>query len=502
MNERDRLIEQLIRERGGTKEQYLRLLNAVAFHESGGTFDPAQEQIGGGPGRGKYQFEKGRGQGAKTAVNRTKNYYKDLGMDVPKWVNNLTKNKSVDVSKLSSQQQDILFLSNMRKHPKADYRNLWNGEQTIADFWANYHWAGPQRERGKMKRKFQKDLDRFSEAEKALEPKEAPAEMQIPEQPKDAVNIKQPNVIEDLIQKYSQGGALAARGFQDKALNSYNAGGRHEMNPHGGIPQGMGSNGKMNTVEQGESAYRFKDGKFIFSDRINIMANGGPTDPPKKEETVAASRDFVNNWYGSNITKARLSENLGMRAYELIEPVNQGLKNVRTAEIKYDQPSENEAEGAMYKNNTISFYKDPTPETSTHEFTHAMELDDPLSHVMRQRWGSPAKAIQEKTGLPFREAIGKEYGLNPNSWFGNSDIDEVIDHSRYLNTGGELYPRIMEIRKVLGVKPGQKIDDKMIKQAKEKTKNPLFKFYSDKQVKEMLNTLAANKSNKNYNNLV
>jgi hypothetical protein len=53
-------------------------------------------------------------------------------------------------------------------------------------------------------------------------------------------------------------------------FNSYNSGGRHEQNPLGGVPIGMGANGKPNTVEQGEAAYNFKAGKFIFSNRIKI----------------------------------------------------------------------------------------------------------------------------------------------------------------------------------------------------------------------------------------
>ena len=53
MNERDRLIQMLIKEKGGTKKQYLQLMNKIAHHESGGTMDPLMKQYEGGPGRGK-----------------------------------------------------------------------------------------------------------------------------------------------------------------------------------------------------------------------------------------------------------------------------------------------------------------------------------------------------------------------------------------------------------------------------------------------------------------
>lgn len=51
--------------------------------------------------------------------------------------------------------------------------------------------------------------------------------------------------------------------------NTYNEGGTHEQNPHGGIPMGQGENGKMNTVEEGEVEIDLgKGNKYIFSDRL------------------------------------------------------------------------------------------------------------------------------------------------------------------------------------------------------------------------------------------
>lgn len=52
-------------------------------------------------------------------------------------------------------------------------------------------------------------------------------------------------------------------------LNSFNEGGKHSQNPLGGIPQGIGQNGQPNLVEQGETSFESKDGKYIFSDNIN-----------------------------------------------------------------------------------------------------------------------------------------------------------------------------------------------------------------------------------------
>jgi hypothetical protein len=67
---------------------------------------------------------------------------------------------------------------------------------------------------------------------------------------------------------FEDGGMMGASGYPDKVLNEFGNGGTHEQNPLGGIPLGIGSNGKMNTVEEDETSYTFKEGKFIFSNRI------------------------------------------------------------------------------------------------------------------------------------------------------------------------------------------------------------------------------------------
>ena len=45
-------------------------------------------------------------------------------------------------------------------------------------------------------------------------------------------------------------------------------GGTHESNPLGGIPQGYNKEGKLRTVEAGEGKFRFKEGDYIFSNRL------------------------------------------------------------------------------------------------------------------------------------------------------------------------------------------------------------------------------------------
>lgn len=64
----------------------------------------------------------------------------------------------------------------------------------------------------------------------------------------------------------SHGGKM---GKSKDRLTNFEGGGTHQENSLGGIPIGRGSNGKLNTVEEGETRYGFDDGDYIFSNRIN-----------------------------------------------------------------------------------------------------------------------------------------------------------------------------------------------------------------------------------------
>lgn len=70
-----------------------------------------------------------------------------------------------------------------------------------------------------------------------------------------------------MLDKYVKTGNKKAEGGE---LTQFNTGGMHHQNPLGGIPQGLGSNGKINSVEEGETKYKFKDGEYIFSNRTKL----------------------------------------------------------------------------------------------------------------------------------------------------------------------------------------------------------------------------------------
>ena len=150
------LLQLIIKDKGGTPDQYNQLMDYVAYHETGSKqrMNPKAKQISqkedgtfyDGPGRGLFMFETGEKKGGNTAVNRTVKYFNDNNLSLPKWLYDLSmgskESKSVDVSGLNADQQKMLFLGNHREHPNSNFSNIWTGQQSIDDFWLKNHWSG------------------------------------------------------------------------------------------------------------------------------------------------------------------------------------------------------------------------------------------------------------------------------------------------------------------------------------------------------------------------
>jgi hypothetical protein len=154
------LLQLIIRDKGGTSQQYNQLMDYVAYHETGPVHPNAPDQrmrpdavqvtgneIDGfkkdGKGRGLFMFESGPNAGGNTASNNLANLLEREGVEKPKWLNDIwAGKKSVDASKLNADQQKMLFLAYHREHPTSNFSNVWSGEQSTPEFWAKYHWAG------------------------------------------------------------------------------------------------------------------------------------------------------------------------------------------------------------------------------------------------------------------------------------------------------------------------------------------------------------------------
>ena len=114
---------------------------------------PDRIQMGGGPGRGKYQYEiatedKPGQQGAKTAVNRYINLKNKYGIPLTEEDMLLRQDENPDFSKISEDMQDAIFYAD-KAMGNMPVGNLVKGRLSHEDAWADYHWAGDPQEREK-----------------------------------------------------------------------------------------------------------------------------------------------------------------------------------------------------------------------------------------------------------------------------------------------------------------------------------------------------------------
>ena len=123
------------------------------------------------------------------------------------------------------------------------------------------------------------------------------------QQPKDIIRLTDQShnsglkVIGNDSNSFEGGGSLGTGEGAKGLVTLFENGGSHDQNPNGGIPQGVGLNGKQNLVEEGETKWS----DYIFSNAINldgIMENedgssvnvfedgGDLTDPKKKKKPI------------------------------------------------------------------------------------------------------------------------------------------------------------------------------------------------------------------------
>jgi hypothetical protein len=304
----EKMLSDIAEEKGGTTAKYRNLLGKIAYMESGG--DPTVHQKSGGPGRGKYQFEGNTSPNASNRIRgsavRTKRYFKSKGMETPSFVQKIIDDGTGDASILSESQQDMLALGDLRMGP-VNMTKFAEGKLSDKDIYLDNWWAGKDKDhRNKLDSRWdEKDNafkdshlytpdndpltqamtgpysqpDVYSEQGPVNTQMQAPNQMQAPENMGMAMEMQsgqQMQTPQKMQMQMGYGGDLnsyinqkAQGGLMNDKFNEFSGGGTHEQNPNGGIPQGMGSNGKLNTVEAEETSYDFPEGKFIFSNRIN-----------------------------------------------------------------------------------------------------------------------------------------------------------------------------------------------------------------------------------------
>lgn len=110
----------------------------------------------------------------------------------------------------------------------------------------------------------------------------------------------------------------------EKLLTEFNAGGSHEINPLGGIPQGIGANGLPNLVEEGET--RMED--FIFSDRLKLddgLIEAFNLPKKLKGKTFAEASKILNKHYDENLN-SKIDMDTSKEMLERLQSANNMMK--------------------------------------------------------------------------------------------------------------------------------------------------------------------------------
>jgi hypothetical protein len=155
-------FKDLIAEKGGTRGDWEDKFEAIAYHETGKTMDPTQKQVGGGPGRGLYQFEyledpsKLDRSAAATAVNRAVERFNDQGRQIPEWLFKLHQ-EPADFSRLSKEKQQILLIADKLQGP-GDFGDVLSSSKDFSEWWRKYHH---KKDKGPKAKKFKKDTEEY-----------------------------------------------------------------------------------------------------------------------------------------------------------------------------------------------------------------------------------------------------------------------------------------------------------------------------------------------------
>lgn len=113
-------------------KDFYELLDSIAKVETNDSNIPQQ---GGGPGKGYFQIED---TSLPTAVNRLKEYQKELGFNVNINLDNISPENLMEQPK---DVQQTLALANMLKAARS--KGTYLDPKDKLGVWINYHWAGP-----------------------------------------------------------------------------------------------------------------------------------------------------------------------------------------------------------------------------------------------------------------------------------------------------------------------------------------------------------------------
>jgi len=351
--------------------------------------------------------------------------------------------------------------------------------------------------------------------------------------------------------KFEQGGQMSGLSGADQLVTIFENGGSHEQNPIGGIPQGVGANGKPNLVEEGETKwndYVFSnsfslDGIHTGSDgsKSNLFENGGELDPPTKNPVSNIKPDLPRTFPKSEMkTNAYGGLEKVTEHFELPDVRKQHMPNNNYVSSNpnedVDFQSQVKSEGSQ---KFLDRYNDPITRKLMKDQT---DLSDEDIDNMILKGLSADKVIggntggskgsydpkenkihmgeehKDDTGAEVHETVhaslfDSAQGQNLMNVLGNPFKQEGResmkksqmgrDVLRYMQKPHEAYGNFSEFREKIGLKPGEQITEEQLKKrAKDKglTNENFYRSFNNKNLTKALNTVAYQGNDNDINN--
>jgi len=248
---------------------------------------------------------------------------------------------------------------------------------------------------------------------------------------------------------FAEGGKISNKEQGIKGITEFNAGGSHEENPYGGVPQGIAEDGLPNLVEEGEvkiSNITGEDNQYILSNRIVVdakMADQFGIDKSVVGLTYAAAFKKLYNKYkerqGSQEVKNEIADlcNNFQNAQEAIKEIQDmqrraaAMKSltpeqrqmIEQEEQQAQQPSPEEQDQAMQDG-----IQQGLQEGGTEQMEQQQPMgQSPMEQPMQQ--GMPQDAMMQQTGQPMMSRGGRMFSRGGRMFAhrmdGNSGKSEV-----------------------------------------------------------------------------
>ena len=241
------------------------------------------------------------------------------------------------------------------------------------------------------------------------------------------------------INSFKQGGDLNSQNSVKDLVTIFEGGGSHKENPLGGIPQGTGSNGKPNLVEEGETKWN----DYIFSNAYDMEGNYTGQDGSKSN--VFKKGGMLKRADGS-YSKRGLWDNIRAKKGSGKKPTSDMLKQERKINSKEEggsliDPTDPPVEKNPLLNN-LETIKDPLSFLDNKDISsnNAPSIKKPLEVLDSSNKGSVAIDDQRNKYMKYDAGLGVLQNPTQSVDFDSlitKDVHEYVDGNTSVGeTGG------------------------------------------------------------------